>query len=406
MINITQRPLFLYFCVLLFTTLYSCNNQKKITVGADYSLYILGKDDQEYLVETNMLDSGIIEPAVTGVVLDGKDMDRDVFAKNGFFYHLNRKNTLFSKFALTADSLRATAKIKLPGFSLENFSWISPDTLLLTGLNTSGYNMAKYYLIEISNFKIIKSGNLAIPKPRGKFKSISIGFVNRRDQSIFIGYTYNFPISISDYSTSDTMYVSKLKFPEMEFLKTDKDTRSTYPGGENAIQSYSFTNYTGDYYFMSCPGIALGNRPDLSTGIFRITKDTDQLDSDYFFDISESKIGNHAYGIWYLGGNKAIIRSERKDLFTGLGDHYSIGHFEFYVLDLITKSVEKLNLPLDKGTRKECVLVEGNKAYIAVNSAKDGNYIWVYDILKKTLKKGVQLGGDTDFILRIDKLKK
>jgi hypothetical protein len=190
----------------------------------------------------------------------------------------------------------------------------------------------------------------------------------------------------------------------MSTLGTQKETRSTYPGGINTVQSYSFYDEQGDFYFMSCPGIALGNRPDLHTGIFRIRENALQTDPEYFFDISASGINNHAYGLWYLGHGKAIIRSERKDLYKGLGDHYSTAHFEFYVLDLKAQTVKKLDLPLDKGTRRECVIVEKGIAYIAVNSTKEGNFIWLYDIRTGTLRKGLQLAGDTDFIMRIDRL--
>lgn len=383
----------------------ACTADDLVIRDGKYSFYVLGKDGKEYILESNQLDSGILEPEKNGFLLNAKDMDRDVLVKNGFFYHLNRKNELFSKFELSGNGLRSTHEIKLQGFALENFNWISKDTLLIVGLNTTSYNQVKYFLIETNQMKIIKAGDLSVPKPVGKFKSISVGFIKKRKESIFVGYTYNFPISKADYSTSDTMYVSKLKYPEMEFLDTDKDIRSTYPGGENTVQSYSFTTENGDFYFMSCPGVALGNRPDLSTGIFRIKEKSNSVDKEYFFNISDSKIANHAYGIWYIGNQKAIIRSERKDLFTGLSDHYSVPQFEFYILDLDKQSVKKLSLPLDKGTRRECVFLEGSKAYIAINSNTGGNFIWEYDINKQSLKKGLQISGDTDFILRMDKLK-
>ena len=142
---------------------------------------------------------------------------------------------------------------------------------------------------------------------------------------------------------------------------------------------------------------------EIKSGIFRIKKDQSVIDN-YFFNISESIIKNHAYGMWPLGGNKAIIRTERKDLFKDLNDHYKVAQFEFYVLDLQTKVIKKLNLPLDKGTRKQCVIVQNGIAYIAINSAKEGNFIWLYDIQKESLKKGLQLAGNTDYILRIDTL--
>lgn len=394
---------FVILILLISGFLAACNKKEK-NLNGQYSFYILSKDNKEYFATSDKLDSGILQAEEDGVLLDGADMDRDVLVKDGFIYHLNRKTALFSKFGSSNDQLAVKARIKIANFSLENYNWVGNDSLLLVGLNTTGYNQAKYVLVNTKEMQIIKTGNLAIPKPGGKFKSLSIGFTKIKHGSIYIGYTYHFPVSMSDYSTSDTMYVSRLSYPDMRLLSTDKDIRSTYPGGINAVQNYSFTDQNGDFYFMTCPGIALGNRPDLATGIFRIKANEDHVDKGYFFDISDSKIANHAYGMWSLGNDEVIVRSERKDLFTGLGDHYSTAHFEFYVLNLKTKAIQKLNLPLDKGTRRECVLVNDGVAYISVNSTKEGNYVWLYDIESKSLKKGLQLTGNTDFILRVDQL--
>lgn len=369
-----------------------------------YSFYVLAKDGREYLLEHDELDKGELAPANDGILLNGNHMDRDVIVKAGNYYHLNRKTSLFSKAKIVDKKLQSQANISLKDFSIENFNWIGKDTLLLTGLNISGYNQTRFFLVDTKAMKVIRQGDMEIPKPFGKFTTLSIGLVEKEGGHLNIAYTYHINKGVSDYITSDTMYVSALSYPEMKLLKTDKDVRSTYPGGINTIQSYSFIDANKDNYFMTCPGIALGNRPEIPTGVFRIKSGSCEIDKTYFFNISGSKINNHAYGMWPLGNGKVIVRSERKDLFKGLGDHYSTAHFEFYVLDLKTKDITRLNLPLDKGTRRECVLVEGDTAYIAVNSNKAGNFIWLYNIKTGSLKKGLQLGGDTDFILRMDKL--
>lgn len=387
---------------------YSCSQKpdnSNISGDKKYSMYILGKDGQEYIIETNSLDSGKILPEKQGAILDAKAMDRDIIVKNGSYYHLNRKKATLSKYNLQNNSLNTIAPIPLKDFSIENYFWVGTDSLLLTGLDINGFKQAKYVLIETKKMNSISSGNLAIPQPSGKFTSMSIGFVELRKDHLFLGYTYHQQLSSSNYTTSDTTYIAELGYPKMNLLKIDKDTRSTYPGGINTVQSYSFNDEQNNFYFMSCPGIALGNRPDVPTGIFRIKAGEESLDKDYFINISSSLINNHAYGVWYLGNNKAIIRSERKDLFKGLGDHYSTAHFEFYLIDLAAaKVLKKLDLPLDKGTRRECVIVKDNIAYIAVNSSTKGNFVWMYDIKTGSLKKGIELAGNTDFIMRIDKL--
>jgi hypothetical protein len=394
--------------LLSFLVCLSACTQSTITAGDQanekYSIYILGKDGKEYLLQTNELNKGILSPEADGIEIGAKEISRDVMVKNGHYYHLNRKAATFVKYKIENKTLVESAAMPLPDFSIENFYWKSKDTLLLTGLNATDFSQVKYALIHTGSMKQIAAGNMGIPRPVGRFDNISVGFVELRGQRIFVGYTYHEQLSASNYTTSDTTYVTELSYPQMIAKKTVKDTRSTYPGGINTIQPYSFNDEQHNYYFMTCPGIALGNRPELPTAIMRIKVDDDVPDSSYFFNLSASITHNHAYGMWYLGHNKAIIRSERKDLFKGLGDHYSTAHFEFYVADLARKTLQKLALPLDKGTRRECVILKKDIAYISVNSSSEGNFIWMYDIKTGTLKKGLQLAGNTDFIMRIDQL--
>jgi len=370
-----------------------------------YSIYILGKDNHEYLLETSDLSSGTLYPEKTGVPISEEQMDRDIIVKDGYYYHLNYKTASFSKYTVQSDVLTETDSLQIKNFSIENFYWVSKDTLLLTGLNYNKYNRLRYALVNANTMKLIASGDTEIAVPSGKFSSMSIGLTEKRGDQLLIAYTYHKELSPSSYTTCDTTFLSTLSYPEMQLLNTSKELRSTYPGGTNTIQSYTFHDEQKDFYFMTCPGIALGNRPDLPTAIFKIKADENQIDQDYFFNISASEIQNHAYGMWYLGNGNAIIRAERKDLYKGISDHHSTAHFEFYLLDIKKKTViKKLDLPLDKGTRRECVLVENGIAYISVNSSKEGNDIWIYDIKNGTLKKGLHLSGNTDFIMRIDKL--
>jgi len=395
------------FCLLLLL-LQACSepgNKVKDSGNHKFSLYVRVKNGAEYIVECDSLTAGSIDPEATGAPLDIHEVGRDMMVKDGYYYYLGFKSQQLIKYRVNDHAFEKVDSVKLPGFSIENFRWAGKDTLQLVGLQAPVFTQVTYDLIGTDKMRLLTSRKLDIPQPANGFNSLSVGFAEPNGGNLLLSYTYHKPVGTTSYTTSDTMYTSVVSTSKPGLLKTDKDTRSTYPAGVNTVQSYTFYNEQGDFYFMTCPGIALGNRTDVPTGVFRVKKGEQAIDKYYFFNLSASAINNHAYGLWYLGNGQAIVRSERKDLYHDLNDHYSAAHFEFYLLDLAKQTTKKLDLPLDKGTRRECVIVEKDKAYISINSDSEGNYIWVYDINSGNLKKGLQLTGHTDYILRMDKLR-
>ncbi|MBE9586433.1 hypothetical protein IM792_18415 [Mucilaginibacter sp. JRF] len=401
-----SRKVCLIITISILTLLQACSQQSNKADGSaphKYSLYIRLKNNAEYIVQCDSLTGGTIDPEKQGTPLDIHQVSRDIIVKDNFYYHMGFKNDQFIKYKVSGKVFQKVDSVAMPHFSIENFRWMGKDTLQIIGLQAPSFTQVVYSLINTDSMKVISTGKLDIPHPGNGFNNMSVGFAEPLDSNLVIGYTYHKPVGTTSYTTSDTMYTSLVSITS-GLLNTDKDTRSTYPAGVNNVQSYTFYDEHGDFYFMTCPGIALGNRPDVPTGVFRIKKGELAPDKKYFFNLSASVINNHAYGLWYLSKGKAIVRSERKDLYHDLNDHYSAAHFEFYVLDLAEQTATKINLPLDKGTRRECVIVEGDKAYISINSDKQGDFIWIYDIKTGETKKGLQLTGHTDYILRMDRL--
>jgi len=335
------------------------------------------------------------------MLVNPKEIQRDLIVRNGFYFRV--KKNFFYKYSSANRQLEKVDSVPLQDFLLHNFHWIDPDTLLLIG-TSADYKHTKYAKINTRDMQATE-GSLTIPPLFAGYTAMNVGVSQLKNGKLWVGYNYCTKQD-TRYFNGDTSYLALFSYPGMQRLELIKDMRSVYPGGENTVEPASFEDEKGNFYFLACPGIAMGDRVDKPTGIYRIPSKGNQLDSTYFFDVSASPIQNHAYSMYYLGKEKALIRSERKDLYKNWEEHWKVAHYEFYVIDLKTQSVTKLDLPLDKGTRRQCVIVEDNKAYISLNSDTAGNYIWVYNIDQHSLSKGLQFTGGTDFILRIDKLSK
>ncbi|WP_232789362.1 DUF4374 domain-containing protein [Sphingobacterium sp. UDSM-2020] len=353
------------------------------------------------IVTTNSIDSGTINILKDGIDLPTQYFDRSIIVHNGFFYHI--KSGKFIKFEMQENALTEIAAIPMSNQHIENMNWQGKDTLLLFTLDNKTYSKLHYYKIDVKKFEILQKEEIHLPVAPSKFPIVSIGFSTLHQNNLILGYTYNKVINETDFTTIDTMYFATLDPQTLKIKSIQKDNRSTYPGGVNTVQSYSFHDERGNFYFMSCPGIALGNNLSKPTAIFRIPNNTTTVDSSYFFNLTTTN-QNHAYGMWYLGNNEAIIRSERKDLYNDFSDHHSTYQFEYYVVDLLKQTATKLTLPYDKGTRKESVLVENGKAYITIDDKDDNHQVWIYNIQTKKISTGLKLDKETDFIVRIDKL--
>ncbi|TDE11295.1 DUF4374 domain-containing protein [Dyadobacter psychrotolerans] len=368
-----------------------------------YSIYTMTKDYREYIVQVDSLSQGTVNPVLEGTIVGYKQIWDELIVKEGYYYRINRKSQHFVRSQINKGRFEPADSVALADFVfLENYNWIHPDTLLLISYNRK-LNKVNYAKVAVKTMTAT-TGELPIPAPSGAYNSMSVGFTEFRGNRLFAGYSYHSLSDSNGYSTTDTAYVSVLNYPSLKSRNTIKDTRSTYPGNTNTEQQSTFRDEKGDFYFLTSPGIARGNRPDKPTAVYRIKAGQEVLDSNYFFNISESSIQNHAYGLWYIGNGKAIIRSEQKGLFTGIEDHYKVPHVRFFVLDLETKSAKLLNLPVDKGTARQCVLMENGLVYISINSDREGNYIWIYNPENDKLRKGLKIEGDVDYILRIERL--
>lgn len=389
--------------MILFVLVISCTHNIP-TPHKKYSFFIMSKDQRQYLWQTDSLDGGKANPIKEGVLLGHPPrIWYYLLVKNGFYYYVDPKTEYFVKGRITGGHFERLDSVYLKDFSYpDNALFMDADTAFLVN-HSVGMKPKRYAKVNVQDMSAV-TDTLPLPPPEEPFNNMSVGFECWRDKQLWMGYTYHFNNQEKGYGSADTVYVARMSYPEMALQHIEKDPRSTYPGNVNTAQQNTFFDEQGDFYFLSCPGIARGANPNQPTAIYRMKAGEQELDSTYFFNISASSIQNHAYGLWYLGNHKALVRSERKDLFRTYEEHYLLAHIEYYEVDLRTQAVHKLDLPLDRGSSRTCVLIQDEQAYITINDGKGNNDVWIYRSRDQLLTKGLHLEGDIDYIFRLEEL--
>ncbi|MCY4781503.1 DUF4374 domain-containing protein [Sphingobacterium sp. UT-1RO-CII-1] len=393
-------------CFGLITVLFvSCYKPTEKTISIqdkEYALYLLYKDRSAGFA---LFDKFNEESVFTYVKNPSQGFNREYIKKERSFYQHNYRNGFFVHYEFNEDGqLAGKDSISLKNLSIDNFLWKNKsDTLILFTVDLHNNGVGHMHILKTKPLQLIRKEILPLPKPQNDYNILSIGVSDLEGDNLWIGYSYSKFTSSTDYTTANKMYYANFNFTAIKEPVVQEDLRSTYPGGVNTVQTYQAKNEKGDLYFMSCPGIALGNTTQLPTAIFRKLAKSNKVDTNYMINISD-KIGNHAYGFWYIGEQKAIIRAEQKEKYKDFAEHHLVFQFEYYVVDLLTGDLEKINIPADKGTRKETVLIEDNIVYLAIDSQDENHSLWSFDPNTGETKHIHSLDPDIDFILRLDKI--
>ncbi|AOM79217.1 DUF4374 domain-containing protein [Pedobacter steynii] len=347
-----------------------------------------------YLLTTGDLSTGVVTTVGKGTEISGWSR----LLKNGFYYNL--ANNKFSKSKLENSILTEVAAIPVTG-NVMNGYWLNDNTVLFSGGNSTAANaIMNYTIVNTESMTIVKTGSFGKQLLQPTDKSIYTSSCFLKGDKLYVTYAiYN-----SNWTATDTAYLASAPYPALDQVTITKDTRSTYPGSFAPITPNS-VNYNNDVYMISNTGDRWGVNPAKPTGIFRIKNGATAFDSDYFFNLSAISDGNREYyGLWDLGNGKAITRMGRKDLLVEFDDYNNKDVFEYYVIDVVNKTRTKLDLPLDKGVLVSPVLVEDNKAYIAISSSSQGKFVWTYDISSAKLTKGLEIKG-VDYISTLSRFK-
>lgn len=350
----------------------------------------------QYAIGVNSLTSGAVSLKGNGVEVTSK-ADYGIIAHKGFYYYPSTSSTIgrFSKFALKNNQL---ATIKEVPFTYQtgvtSYAWADDNTLILIGTNGDGNKV----LCSVVNTTTLSITNSELPVksiPAG-FQAIATRGVEYANGKLYVGLVYTATWPAPAYPKA---VMAIFDFPSLGLISQIEDNRSVGMGQSNMWMSGSTIDEKGDIYYLSTPGWLSTTLP---SAVYRIKNGTTVYDDSYFFNINTSSLGGPAIALWGIGGSQAIVKYQALP-----SDNPDVQHvYGYAVIDLAKGSVvRKLSeLPMDKGETLETVMIEGNNAYIMVNSQSGKDYIWIYDIANGVVNPGLEIAGGYDYMLRIDKL--
>ncbi len=211
-------------------------------------------------------------------------------------------------------------------------------------------------------------------------------------------YVSFYPLHGTSWKTplTDTAYVSVYSYPELNYIKTFKDHRTSnigYYGGQPCI----VTAENGDHYTISSSSFMAGfTQVTKPSGILKINAGQDTFDSDYFFNV-EDTYGYKILTGTYAGNGKMIARvidaSSDTDISVQWAAFGNFAVFKLAVIDLEAKTLTEISdIPVHHGQYQTPFYKENGKVYMSIRSVA-GTYVYQIDAETATAKKGAMIDG-------------
>ena len=215
---------------------------------------------------------------------------------------------------------------------------------------------------------------------------------------LFISF---YPLNGASWETpnTDSAFVSIYSYPQMEYIKTIKDSRCApigYYGGSPAI----LEDEQGDHYTISTGAKSVGyTQVTKPSAILKIKAGEDEFASDYFFDVEAS--GYKVLSGVYAGNGLVVARVISKQMDAKAGEDSQWAAFSevtpilnIAVLDLYKKTVKIVeDIPLHGGQYQTPYLLDGGKVYVSVNNGQEA-HVYQVDPASATALQGAKLIGN------------
>lgn len=209
-----------------------------------------------------------------------------------------------------------------------------------------------------------------------------------------------YPLHGTSWQTplTDKAQVSVYSYPEMKFIETIEDERTSpvgYYGDQPAFieaEDALYTISTSSYF----AGFTQVTRP---SGILKIDLATGDFNEDYFFNVEED-YGFKILTAAYVGDGKAIARVSvaDDDNISTVGQWQAFGNYDVLrvvILDMQDETLtEVTDIPVHAGQYQTPFLLEEGKVYMSIRQNATGEaYVYRIDPGTATAEQGARIDG-------------
>lgn len=389
------------YILLAITMLTGCSKEPSQNGGFEgeetYKYFLLSAlgtwpNTVHYMTATNDVTQGVMDLSREGDEINSKGTYAYI-AKNGYIFNYKTDQGIFKKMKYTRDKL--VTEIEIP-YSFINdisaFTWVDDHTLLIFG-DTSDAERIRYTVFDTTNLQIIKKGEVTGLEafPEG-FEHFSIGSAAYIDGVVYLQYGFR----SSRWLYPNFYNFATISYNDFKVIKSEPDYRSSGASNGSPYFRTSFVKDNNSFYY-ACFTRTNSEKDDIY--MFRINAGEQTVDKSYELNLTQVLGGlkpETAFG--YIGDNKMIVsyRDPSK------GNSYNA---KYAIIDLETKRVVRqlTELPLDEPYELG-FFTQDQKVYMAINSAEEGNYVWIYDLKTDKVTRGMTLPDKISGFARFDKL--
>jgi hypothetical protein len=341
------------------------------------------QESADYLILRDLITQGEISVAGQGI------------EQLGWCYYASAGNTYLSFsydanqcYGYRVENGMLVEKGKFVFERMDSYGEADANTLAIAAAPWGGGSLdVTLQLIDLQNLAFKKTVTTRV------YKMSATDEMNKWPTSIVVRgdklYLSFYPLDGPTWETplTDTAYVSVYSYPDLNYIKTMKDTR-TSPIGYYGASASMIKTENGDIYTFSSSSYAAGfTQVTKPSGILRIRNGETEFDKSYFFDVEALK-GYKLLTATYVGNGKAVARVVAKETEDDVWAAFDVENpiCKLIVIDLVNRTatdVRMMNQGVDEGDTMHGgqydtpLYVEDGKVHVSINN---GTEAYLYQV--------------------------